>query len=229
MWSVPPAEPPEKATAPGFAFIAATRSFIVLCGEFAGTMIASDSAVRRAIGVTFASVTGDLFIAVAPTVTKPDTNSALGSPLLVLTNCARPMAPPAPPLLSNWALFTLPAACIAIVRLRPVWSKPPPGPAGIITFSWSMANAVPATANATAHDAPIKKRLRFIEPPSSDPKPGFVIRYISGRHRWRAAHPGARGRSRARRGSHRDAGKARVARCGPPVVRARCEIRTWRP
>ena len=85
--------------------------------------------------MTLASVTGDLFIAVAPTVTRPETNSALGSPLLVVTNCARPIAPPAPPLLSNCALLMLPAACIAAARLRPVWSKPPPGPAGIITFS----------------------------------------------------------------------------------------------
>ena len=43
---------------------------------------------------------GGLFCTIAPTITAPATTSAFGSPLLALTNCARPMVPPAPPLFS---------------------------------------------------------------------------------------------------------------------------------
>ena len=70
-----------------------------------------------------------------PTITMPPIISALGSPLALLTNCARPIVPAAPPLLSNCTDCTTLADCIAAPSARPVWSQPPPGLAGIIILS----------------------------------------------------------------------------------------------
>src|SRR5688572_9633836 len=134
MWSVPPAEPPPQDTLPGSALNALTRSAMVLCGELAGTTITSHSLVSRAIGVTCDRLTADLLRMMPPTITIPPIITALGSPLAELTNCARPMVPAAPPLLSNCTPDTSLALCIAAARLRPVWSQPPPGFAGIIIF-----------------------------------------------------------------------------------------------
>jgi hypothetical protein len=60
------------------------------------------SLVRRAIGVACVRLTGGLPVMMPPSITAPITMSALGSPLLALTNCAKPEARPvgAPPLLS---------------------------------------------------------------------------------------------------------------------------------
>jgi hypothetical protein len=58
------------------------------------------SLVRRASGVAWFRSTGGLPVMMPPSMTAPITIIALGSPLLPLTNCARPMAPAAPPLLS---------------------------------------------------------------------------------------------------------------------------------
>ena len=44
---------------------------------------------------------------IAPTITMPPIISALGSPLLELTNCASPIVPPAPPLLSTVTFLTI--------------------------------------------------------------------------------------------------------------------------
>ena len=50
--------------------------------------------------IIWESRTGGLPVMMPPSITAPITISALGSPLLPLTNCARPIAPAAPPLLS---------------------------------------------------------------------------------------------------------------------------------
>ena len=60
MWSEPPAEPPATGTLVGSAFSAATKSGAVLNGEAAGTTSASNSPVRRAIGVTSRQIVGRL-------------------------------------------------------------------------------------------------------------------------------------------------------------------------
>ena len=73
---------------------------MVLSGDAAGSTNTLYSLVRRAIGVALSSVTGGLPVMMPPSITAPITISALGSPLLLLTNCAKPMAPAAPPLLS---------------------------------------------------------------------------------------------------------------------------------
>ena len=135
MWSEPPAEPPCHDTLPGSALNAATRSAIVLYGELAGTTTTRYSLVRRAIGVTIVRLTGDFCSTMPPTITMPPISSAFGSPFALLTNCARPIVPAAPPLLSNVTDCTTFADCIAAASARPVWSQPPPGLAGIIIFS----------------------------------------------------------------------------------------------
>src|SRR6266508_2710796 len=100
----------------------------------------------------------------APTITMPPIITALGSPFAEFTNCARPMVPPAPPLLSNCTEETSLALCIAAARLRPVWSHPPPGLAGIIILR--LGCAYPATASAVNETATIKLRnhLRIVPP-----------------------------------------------------------------
>src|SRR6266496_1099210 len=100
----------------------------------------------------------------APTITMPPIITALGSPLAEFTNCARPMVPPAPPLLSNCTEETSLALCIADARLRPVWSQPPPGLAGIIIFRLGCAYPATATAvNATATKK-LRNHLRIVPP-----------------------------------------------------------------
>ncbi len=69
MWSTPPADPPAQVTLAGSAFTAAASSLAFLIGELAGTTMASYSAVRRAIGVVCARVTGELLVRSAPTIT----------------------------------------------------------------------------------------------------------------------------------------------------------------
>ena len=99
--------------------------------------------------------TADLLRMMPPTITMPPTRMALPSPLAVLTNCASPIVPPAPPLLSNWVFLTTPALSIAAEKLRPVWSQPPPGLAGIMNFTLSSATAdVPTINDATNAQAP---------------------------------------------------------------------------
>src|SRR5687767_12675986 len=152
IWSVPPAEPPPHETLPGLSLNAFTRSARVLCGDWAGTTITSHSLVRRAMGVTWLRLTGDLLRMMPPTITMPPIITAFGSPLAALTNCASPMVPAAPPLLSNCTEETSFALCMAAASVRPVWSHPPPGFAGIIILSAGCAAAAPASA-AAAHAA----------------------------------------------------------------------------
>ena len=123
-------------------FTASARSLAVLIGEFAGTTMTCVSSVRRAIGVTWSSETGDLFIRIAPTMTKPLTISWLPSPLAPLTNCARPTVPPAPGTLITCTLFTSFSAVSACCIERAVWSQPPPGAAGAMIFSSIWAKRV---------------------------------------------------------------------------------------
>jgi hypothetical protein len=62
-------------------------------GPLVGTTITSYSDVRRATGVTWSIVTGDLFWMSPPTMTMPPIIIAFGSPLEEFTNCAMPIAP----------------------------------------------------------------------------------------------------------------------------------------
>ncbi len=66
-----------------------------MIGESAATTSGWYSPVSRAIGATWSSVTGDLLIAIAPIMPRPIT-SRLGLREPLVTNCARPMVPPAP-------------------------------------------------------------------------------------------------------------------------------------
>ena len=117
---MPPAEPPPHDTFPGSALNALTRSLIVLCGDVAGTTMTTYSLVSRAMGVTIDRSTGDLLSKIPPTITMPPIINALGSPLALLTNCASPIVPAAPPLLSNCTEPTVFALCIAEASARPV-------------------------------------------------------------------------------------------------------------
>src|SRR5512134_2224458 len=167
MWSDPPAEPPFHDTLPGSALNALTRSPMFLNGEEAGTTTTRYSLVRRAIGVTIVRSTGDLFSAIPPTITMPPTSIAFGSPFALLTNCASPIVPAAPPLFSNCTDCTTFALCIAAASARPVWSQPPPGFAGIIIFNVLIdcAPAVPSPANeavVTAANVAIENSRRFM-------------------------------------------------------------------
>jgi hypothetical protein len=100
MCSVDPREPPPHFTLPGSFFICATTSAMVFSGELAGSTNTLYSLVRRAIGVAWLRLTGGLPVMMPPSITAPITISASPLPLLALTNCARPMAPAAPPLFS---------------------------------------------------------------------------------------------------------------------------------
>ena len=100
MCSVEPREPPPHFTLPGSFLSWAITSAMFLKGELGGSTNTLYSVVRRAIGVTCDRFTGGLPVMIPPSITAPITIRAFGSPLLELTNCARPMAPAAPPLLS---------------------------------------------------------------------------------------------------------------------------------
>jgi hypothetical protein len=163
MWSAPPAEPPAQTTFEVSAFSAASRSFIVLCGEFAGTTTTSWSAVRRAIGVTSASVTCDLLVSTAPTMVMPITIIWLPSPLAWFTNWARPTVPPAPGTLTTCTLFAPPVAVSTCCSERAAPSQPPPAPAGAMIFSSSGAWAAAGSAAAAAMTAAMapRREMRF--------------------------------------------------------------------
>jgi hypothetical protein len=66
-------------------------------------------------------------------MTKPLTINVFGS--LLLTNCARPTVPPAPGMFVTWTFLAAPEATSADCIERAVWSHPPPGAAGAISFS----------------------------------------------------------------------------------------------
>ena len=119
-----------------------------------GTTTTWYSPVSRAIGVTCDRLTGDLLVMIAPTITMPPIIIALPSPLLELTNCARPIVPPAPPLLSTVTLGTILSACIAACSARPVWSQPPPGAAGTRILRLSRASALPAAGGRQQRPRP---------------------------------------------------------------------------
>ncbi len=122
------------------------KSFRFCSLDAAGTATTSDSDVSRAIGVTASSVTADLLVRMAPTITSPITMRLRPSPL-ARANSASPMVPPAPPLFSSWiAPLTSFSPRSARSMARPVWSQPPPGFAGIRIFrdgSGSAAHAAP--------------------------------------------------------------------------------------
>ena len=125
-----------------------------MIGDFAGTTMASGSAVSRAIGVVWSRLTGDLLVRMAPTMTKPFTRSWLGSPL-ALTNCARPTVPPAPGTFVTCTFLALPEAVRACCMERAVWSQPPPGAAGAMILSsiWAVAPVARPAVIAPARSA----------------------------------------------------------------------------
>ena len=110
-------------------------------------LVKAFGAKRAVDGVSFAVERGEVLGFLGPngagksttmrmiTGFMPPISTAFGSFLAELTNCASPIAPAAPPLLSNCTEETSFALCIAAARLRPVWSQPPPGFAGIIILS----------------------------------------------------------------------------------------------
>jgi hypothetical protein len=100
MCSVEPREPPPHFTLPGSFFICSITSLIDFNGESAGSTNTLYSVVSRANAVACVSCNGDLLEISPPSITAPITISAFGSPLLPPRNCARPIAPAAPPLLS---------------------------------------------------------------------------------------------------------------------------------
>ena len=73
---------------------------MVLKGELAGSTNTLYSLVRRTSGVAVLKDTGGLPVMMPPSMTAPMIMMAFGSPLLALTNWARPRAPAAPPLFS---------------------------------------------------------------------------------------------------------------------------------
>jgi hypothetical protein len=131
-------------TLPGSFLNCSTTSFIVFSGDSAGSTKTLSSRVMRASGVTCDSDTGDLLVMMPPSITAPIIIIALASPLLALANCASPMVPAAPPLLSKLTVAAAPASCIALPSARAVVSQPPPGLAGIIIFT------LPACARAAS-------------------------------------------------------------------------------
>ncbi len=141
MWSVPPAEPPPQATEPVSALSLAIRSARVFISEAAGTTTTSYSPVRRAIGVTWSRVAGDLLVRMAPIMTRPLTMSTLPLPFSLSTSCARPTVPPAPATFSTVTDFAWPPALITSSSARAVWSQPPPGFAGAMIRRSSSASA----------------------------------------------------------------------------------------
>src|ERR671922_2641306 len=100
----------------------------------------------------------------APTITIPPIIRAFGSPLAEFTNCARPIVPPAPPLLSNCTDDTSLALCIAAASWRPVWSQPPPGLAGIIILRLGCAWAASAMADIAEAMRQLKSQLGMVPP-----------------------------------------------------------------
>jgi hypothetical protein len=116
------------------------------------------SPVRRAIGVVWSRVTGDLLRRIAPTMTNPLTRSWLPSPL-ALTNLARPTVPPAPGSLATCTLLAAPAATMALCMARAVWSQPPPGAAGATSLRSICATAGLASESPTARTARESNRM----------------------------------------------------------------------
>src|SRR3954470_16327699 len=142
IWSVPPTEPPAQDTERGSAFNFSISSASVLIGESAVTASISYSPTRRAIGVTDSSVTGDLLVRMAPCMIMPVTIKALPRPFFVDTNCASPMVPPAPAMLTTWVADAAPESFKAACTARAVRSQPPPGAAGAtISSPFSSAEA----------------------------------------------------------------------------------------
>ena len=73
---------------------------MLFSGDDSGSTNTLYSLVNRASGVHCDKFTGPLVVIRPPSITAPITITAFGSPLLALTNCAKPKAPAAPPLLS---------------------------------------------------------------------------------------------------------------------------------
>ena len=95
-------------------------SLSVRNGEFAGTTIASYSPVRRAIGVTSRSVTGERCMTTPPSMMRPDTRIASSRPCSEPTNRASPIVPAAPGMFSTGALRTRPVRCSTCCITRAV-------------------------------------------------------------------------------------------------------------
>jgi hypothetical protein len=92
-----------------------------------------------------------------PTMITPMTIMALSLPFIVLTNSARPIVPPAPPLFVTWApALCRPSASSAVRTERPVASQPPPGLAGTISLMGSAASARTGSKAASVRRASVR-------------------------------------------------------------------------
>ena len=111
-----------------------------LNGEFAGTTTMWCSSVSRAIGTTSSNVTVESFVAMAPTNVAPVTIRLFGS--VLVTNCERPIVPPAPAMLITSApLGARLSVSIAACNARAVLSHPPPGAAGAMSCTAAVGKS----------------------------------------------------------------------------------------
>src|SRR5918997_1826281 len=170
MWSVPPAEPPPHLIALGSLLKSSKSCWAVWYFESLPTAIASYSVVRRASGTVVSSLTGDLFVSIAPVITRPIVITVWPSPRFWLISSARPTVPPAP------GRLTTSIDCAAIFcpwstscTLREVVSQPPPGAAGAMIRSVLLGKPPTVTGG----------------PPAPPPPPGGPAR---GRARLGPAH-----------------------------------------
>jgi hypothetical protein len=147
------------------------RSVTDSYGESAGATMTSGSSVSSAIGVTSANVASDWLVSIAPTMTRPITMRVFSS--RSLASWARPMVPPAPGTLTTWASPTRSLSCRTPCISRAVESQPPPGSAGTMIFTSSIALS---SAEALSALSPI------------EPQPARAIAPVSARAvaaRWR--------------------------------------------
>ena len=83
----------------------------------------------RAIGRTSSRPTGESLSATPPSITVPVDMIVLAWPSMVVS-WPRPMVPPAPGMLTTWALLTMLFVRMACCCSRTNVSQPPPAPAG---------------------------------------------------------------------------------------------------
>ena len=124
-----------------------------LKGESAGSTNVLYSLVKRAIGVTLSRPTGGLPVMMPPSMTAPIIISALGSPLALLTNCAKPMRPLRRLCFHTDTVSATLASIMALPKARPVLSQPPPGLAGIIILMLAAAWADKGSAACSSQSS----------------------------------------------------------------------------
>src|SRR5829696_2841349 len=88
-----------------------------------------------------------------------------GSPFDWLTNCARPIVPPAPGTLVTCTEEAIFSSWRAFCMVRAVWSQPPPGAAGaMILYSavWALDSPGPTPSAPAARRATAIILMRFL-------------------------------------------------------------------